>query len=347
MKKKINIQLMIVALVAILSSTLLMSAIIYEVFRLHILREGHGQVNVVVSAESVRTLYRQAIPWLLLVSGAVMLLCMWLGHLLTRKIVAPIEQMARQMQDGVIEPPYKELIPFADMMRKQHESVLQAVRMRQDFTANVSHELKTPLTAISGYAELIENGMVEGKETERICAEIRRNATRLLALINDIIELSRLDQAQKEQAFEETNLYQIAEKCIEDLQINAAEHGVQLSIVGVDTNLRGNPEMLRELITNLTINAIRYNNRGGWVKVSVHQEEGHPVLTVSDNGIGIPRQDQERVFERFYRVDKSRSRQTGGTGLGLAIVRHIAMIHDAQVQLESELGRGTRVRVIF
>ena len=218
--------------------------------------------------------------------------------------------------------------------------------MRQEFTANVSHELKTPLTAISGYAELIASGMTSGDDTIRFAGEISKSSNRLLTLINDILRLSELD-ASTEVPMEELDLYELAEKCVSMLQINAEKQNVTLMLTGKSTRMMANREMMEELLYNLVSNAIRYNRPYGNVVVSVNREEEQVHLTVEDTGIGISQADQERVFERFYRVDKSRSKSTGGTGLGLAIVKHVVQCHGAKLNMQSQLGAGTRIDVIF
>ena len=178
-------------------------------------------------------------------------------------------------------------------------------------------------------------------------SQIRRNAQRLLSLINDIIKLSELDSSEAQQGFEQLDLYGLVKDCMENLQVNAEQRKVVLNFDGTDCMVRGNRQLLTELVENLCQNAIRYNNEGGTVNVTVHKLGGKTVLTVEDNGIGIPKDQQERVFERFYRVDKSRSKETGGTGLGLAIVKHIVELHDAGLTLDSEVGRGTTIKVEF
>jgi len=230
---------------------------------------------------------------------------------------------------------------------KQHEDIMKSARMRQDFTANVTHELKTPLTSISGYSELIENGMATDADVVRFAKEIHNNSSRLLTLINDIIRLSELDAMDRSVAFEPINLYQIAETCVSMLQINAEKHNVHLTFWGEPVMVSSTKEMMEELLYNLCDNAIRYNNENGLVHVSVKQIGDSVVLSVKDTGIGIPKDHQERVFERFYRVDKSRSKSTGGTGLGLAIVKHIVVQSNAKIELDSEKGKGTEIRVIF
>ena len=271
-----------------------------------------------------------------------------MAHFLTKQLLHPIERLAENMEDTIEEPVYKELVPFVNTIRKQHENILMAAKVRQDFTANVSHELKTPLTAISGYAELIENHMVDPEQETRFAQEIQQNATRLLSLINDIIRLSELDSGEDNLlCFEQVDLDEVAGTCVKNLQMNAQKRNVTLYYEGVSCMLRADRGMISELVENLCQNAIRYNNEGGEVHVRVYYEKGQPMLSVADNGIGIPKDQQERIFERFYRVDKSRSKQTGGTGLGLAIVKHIVELHDAVLHLESEPGKGTTITVAF
>ena len=242
---------------------------------------------------------------------------------------------------------YEELVPFAETIKEQHDAILSNANMRQEFTANVSHELKTPLAAISGYSELIENGMASGSDVVRFAAGIHQSANRLLTLINDIIQLSELDVMKEEEPFEEVNLYELARDSVEMLQIRAEERDVILIMEGNPCLIQGNKQMIEELIYNLCDNAICYNNIGGSVRVSVGSEADKVILRVQDTGIGIPKESQERIFERFYRVDKSRSKSTGGTGLGLAIVKHIVAVHGAQISLVSEVGKGTDITVTF
>ncbi len=275
------------------------------------------------------------------------LLCMLLSRYITNSLVRPIEKLASDIDnvDGI--QTYEELVPFITTIQKQHEDILKSAKMRQEFTANVSHELKTPLTSISGYAELIETGLAGEDNIQRFAAEIHRNAKRLLTLINDIIRLSELDADDMEVAFSDVDLYGLAETCVESLRLNAESHGIHIECSGMPCIVHGNKEMLEELLYNLSDNAIRYNRLGGKVQVIIGKENGFPVLIVKDTGIGIPKESQERVFERFYRVDKSRSKQTGGTGLGLAIVKHIVAQHHAKLRLRSEVGVGTEVSVTF
>ena len=279
-------------------------------------------------------------------SIALILVSVLLTHFLTTSILAPIEHMASHIDDEEVEVTYRELEPFMETIRKQHENIVKNSQMRQEFTANVSHELKTPLTAISGYAELIATGMTTGDDTIRFAGEISKSSNRLLTLINDILRLSELD-ASTEVPMEEIDLYELAEKCVNMMQINAEKQNVTLMLTGKPTKMQANREMMEELLYNLVSNAIRYNRPYGNVVVSVSREDDHVNLTVEDTGIGISQSDQERVFERFYRVDKSRSKSTGGTGLGLAIVKHVVQCHGASLNMKSQLGSGTRIEIKF
>lgn len=311
------------------------------------LRLDNGQVLRVAkeSGNVWSMLSALALP-LGVMSIALILVSVLLTHFLTTSILTPIEHMASHIDDEEVEVTYRELEPFMETIRKQHENIVKNSQMRQEFTANVSHELKTPLTAISGYAELIAAGMTTGDDTIRFAGEISKSSNRLLMLINDILRLSELD-ASTEVPMEEIDLYELAEKCVNMLQINAEKQNVTLMLTGKPTKMQANREMMEELLYNLVSNAIRYNRPYGNVVVSVSREDDHVSLTVEDTGIGISQSDQERVFERFYRVDKSRSKSTGGTGLGLAIVKHVVQCHGARLNMKSQLGSGTRIEIKF
>ncbi len=286
--------------------------------------------------------------WLVADVGlGVFILCMIVANRLTTRILSPIGKMASNITMVNEEEVYAEMRPFVSMIKQQHIDILKHAQIRQEFTANVSHELKTPLTAISGYAELIENGMTQGADTVHFAGEIHRSAERLQGLINDIIKLSELDDESLKMEFEAVDLYEIAENCQKMLAIAAEKNEVTVSVSGEHAIVTGNKTLLEELIYNLGSNAVRYNKKGGSVEIIIRQENEHSIMMVKDTGIGIPKESQERIFERFYRVDKSRSKSTGGTGLGLAIVKHIVARHDAEISLESEEGVGTEIKVIF
>ena len=286
--------------------------------------------------------------WLIMGVGiCVFGMCVLFAKRLTTRIVAPIEKMAANIvmvDEGDV---YEEMRPFVSTIKQQHIDILNHAKMRQEFTANVSHELKTPLTAISGYAELIESGMTNEQDTQHFASEIHRSAERLQTLINDIIKLSELDDADLKLEFETIDLYEMGKNCISQMEMQAQKNEVTLLLEGASTLISGNKTLIEELIYNLCSNAVRYNKRGGSVTIKAFIENDRPVISVKDTGIGIPKDQQDRIFERFYRVDKSRSKSTGGTGLGLAIVKHIVAQHDAQIILNSDEGVGTEIKVIF
>lgn len=311
-----------------------------------VLLDNGTVLRVSTEADSVWSVMLSAVPLIACIIMCIVFICIGLSQMLTKQLIKPIENMAHNIEDASIDTPYKELEPFADMIRQQHADILSAVKARQDFTANVSHELKTPLTAISGYAELLEGDMAPKGEEHHFYQEIHKNADRLLALINDIIKLSELDRGERNLSFEEMDLYEPVSECMEMMKVNAAKRNINLSFSGEHLTIRGNKEMIRELTENLVQNAIRYNNPGGNVSVRIINKD-RPVLIVKDDGIGIAASEQERVFERFYRVDKSRSKETGGTGLGLAIVKHIVELHDAKIVLDSAPMVGTTIQVQF
>lgn len=310
--------------------------------------ENGGVLRVARDAGNMWSFLLPLFPILAAMVAALLLVSVVLAHFLTKSIIRPVEQMAEHMDDDKYQVPYKEMEPFMDTIQTQHQAIMDNSMMRQEFTANVSHELKTPLTAISGYSELIESGMANREDTARFAGEIHKSSQRLLTLINDILRLSELDAEDNTMATEKLDLYKLAEKCVNMLQFSAQKHNVTLLLAG-DTEcfVNGNREMIEEIMYNLCSNAIRYNVPEGRVVMSVGREGNHGVLMVEDTGIGIPREDQKRIFERFYRVDKSRSKSTGGTGLGLAIVKHAVAKHGAEIGLWSRPGEGTRIRVIF
>ena len=224
----------------------------------------------------------------------------------------------------------------------------QRDELRREFTANVSHELKTPLTSISGIAEIMQSGMVKPEDIQSFAGDIYQEAQRLIALVEDIIRLSRLDEGAESLEQEPVNLLSIAQDVARRLDSAAQKAGVTLKVMGLSVEVRGIPSVLDEMVYNLCDNAIKYNHPGGTVNVTVAPtDDGSAEVTVEDTGIGIPVEDQSRVFERFYRVDKSHSKEIGGTGLGLSIVKHGASLHGAQIHMDSQVGRGTSVQLLF
>ena len=224
----------------------------------------------------------------------------------------------------------------------------QRDELRREFTANVSHELKTPLTSISGIAEIMQSGMVKPEDIQSFAGDIYQEAQRLIALVEDIIRLSRLDEGAESLEREPVNLLSVTQDVARRLDSAAQKAGVTLKVMGLSVEVRGIPSVLDEMVYNLCDNAIKYNHPGGTVNVTVAPtDDGSAEVTVEDTGIGIPVEDQSRVFERFYRVDKSHSKEIGGTGLGLSIVKHGASLHGAQIHMDSQVGRGTSVQLLF
>lgn len=292
------------------------------------------------------------IPVFFLMSGVVLILAIALSKVLTDRIVEPINKI------DLVHPKqnqtYSELTPLLDRIEKQNidiehqiEEIKEAENMRKEFSANVSHELKTPLTTISGYAELMKDGFVKQEDIGRFSATIYEEARRLIAMIEDIIKLSRLDENQVELERENVDLYELAFKVKSDLSLRALEEKVSVHILGVHVIVRGVYQILYEMFYNMCENAIKYNKPNGKVEINVYRMDDCPTVIFEDTGIGIPEEDIDRVFERFYRVDKSHSNQKKGSGLGLSIVKHGAKFHNADIGIESKVGEGTKITIVF
>ena len=279
-----------------------------------------------------------------------------LASRLSKRIVGPLNELNLDSPlENSGQEAYAEIMPLLKRLDDQHkqlakdrEELEKASLIRQEFTANASHELKTPLHVISGYAELLESGMVPSEESRRLFAgKIRTESQRMSKLVEDIIDLSQLDGGGVGMTREHTDLYRIAVNAVESLEPTAADAGVTLRVSGESAVIYGVPQVLYSIIYNLCSNAIHYSDRGDSALVTVRDFPDHALLTVSDNGIGIPEEDLDRIFERFYRVDKSHSKEVGGTGLGLSIVKHAAKVHDAEISVRSELGKGSVFTVKF
>ena len=234
------------------------------------------------------------------------------------------------------------IILFLDITEKS-----KSEKLRREFSANVSHELKTPLTSIYGNAEMLQNGMVKENDKQAFYGQIKDEAGRLIALIEDILMISRLDEGGGQELFEDVELAAVAAETVEALSQKAADNQVAVQISGESIRMKANRSLMYEMFYNLIDNAIKYNKPGGAVHVDIINRDNQIKINVADTGIGIPKEAQSRVFERFYRVDKSRSKKTGGTGLGLAIVKHIVMVHDGKIELQSRQDKGTTVVVLF
>ena len=224
---------------------------------------------------------------------------------------------------------------------------LERENLRREFSANVSHELKTPLTSISGFAEIIQNGFVQEQDIPKFAGRIYKEAQRLLQLVEDVIQISQLDEEKTPYIWEPVDIYQVCKNAFDSLKEKAQQMNVHLYICGESMKIEAVRTLLEEAVYNICDNAIKYNRNDGNVSIFLTQTAQEAQIVVKDTGIGIPAEDQDRVFERFYRVDKSHSKETGGTGLGLSIVKHGAILHNAEIKLESEPGKGTKMELVF
>ena len=288
--------------------------------------------------------------------GVLLLAILTVGFFLmerqTKKLIEPINQL--DLEHPLEHVEYEELRPLLKRVDQQNKQIAQQVQelrqaetVRREFSANVSHELKTPLMSISGYAELMKNEMVRPQDVPEFAGRIYDEASRLTSLVQDIIEISKLDEKSGEMPFETVDLYEVVQDISQNLTLPAKKRKVTVLTEGKSAEIYGVRHILYEMLYNLVDNAIKYNREGGYVRVRLEKEGEHVIFSVEDNGIGIPREEQERIFERFYRVDKSHSRKTGGRGLGLAIVKHGAVLHHAEILLNSEPEKGTKIQIRF
>ncbi len=305
-------------------------------------------LRVSAEAKSIGKFFSDYIIYIFLCIIVVIVAAVFVSMGITKSIVKPITQLGQSLDNIDKFKSDEELKPLVNALLQQKKKQKMLDKQKKQFTANVSHELKTPLTSIAGYAELIETGMAKPEDIKPFAGVIRKQALRLVNLSEDIIQLSQLEESDDEDmSFESVNLYEIAQRCVEALNINAINKCVTLNLTGEECYIRGKAQLVEELVYNLCDNAIRYNKENGNVTVTVNPLEKGASVSVKDTGIGIPKKYQERIFERFFRVDKSRSKATGGTGLGLAIVKHITQLHDAKLEISSEEGKGTEIIVTF
>ena len=309
-------------------------------------------IRLAVSKYPVWVLMMGVLQPVLVVALLAVLLSLLLASRLSAKLVKPLNEV--DLTDPLKNVEYEELRPLLSRIDSQHkqlkrdrEELEENEQIRREFTANVSHELKTPLHSISGYAELLAKGIARPEDVQNFSAKIYSESQRMTSLVEDIIELSHLDTGAADMKREEADLYLIARTAVDSLSMAAKEAEVELKISGESAKIYGVPPLLYGICYNLCDNAIKYNRKKGSVNVSVENGEDEAVLKVSDTGIGIPEESRERIFERFYRVDKSRSKAVGGTGLGLSIVKHAALIHHAKIEMESTPGSGTSFTVRF
>lgn len=315
--------------------------------------EGGKIIRVAKTTDSLFLTMASSFVLLGVLVCAIIVLEIFLVQRQTRRLIEPINQI--DVEDPLRDVCYEELRPLLirldeqnQQIKKQLEDLKNAENMRREFSANVSHELKTPLMSISGYAELMMSGMVHADKIQDFSGRIYHESERLSNLVADIIQLSRLDEKEGTQTlFEEIDIAELWQDVFHDLQNRAEKKQIALDCQSTSVQTQGVRHVLYEMFYNVADNAIRYTPSGGKVKISVGEQDGRPYFCVEDNGIGIPHEEQTRIFERFYRVDKSHSRETGGTGLGLSIVKHGAALHNARIFLDSEPGRGTKMRILF
>lgn len=279
-----------------------------------------------------------------------------LAYRAAKSIIEPINKL--DLEDPKSNAVYRELSPLVERIETQNNQIAKQLTdiriehekqdaMRRDFTANVSHELKTPLTSISGYAELIKTGIAKDEDVEKFAGKIYDESQRLIMLVGDIIKLSQLDGKDINVTVERIDLYAVCEAVLSHLEMAAKEKNITMELSGDRVFINAAELIVEEMIFNICDNAVKYNKSGGKVSVEIYQRVDGVEVTVSDTGIGIPKGDIEHIFERFYRVDKSHSKEIGGTGLGLSIVKHGAKFLGASVSVESEIGVGTTVRMVF
>lgn len=293
---------------------------------------------------------------ILVVMVLAIILAAILTYRMSKSIIKPINELNLAAPDK--KKVYEEIEPLVDKINEQNSQIQRQMEelkteherqdhLRRDFTANVSHELKTPLTSISGFAEIIQNGLAKDEDIRRFAGKIHDESQRLIILVGDIIKLSQLDGKDITVKMEPIDLYETSRAVMAHLEAAAEKKNVKLKLTGNHMVITGAEQIIEEMVFNLVDNAIKYNRHEGVVIVNIQRTDEGIELSVSDNGIGIPEEDRNRVFERFFRVDKSHSKEIGGTGLGLSIVKHGAIFHNAVLTVESELGEGTTMKIVF
>ena len=304
--------------------------------------------SVLRVSREVDSLASTALTMLPVIGGLAVLMiifAMLLAKWQTARLIKPINEL--DLEQPLDNDVYTELSPLLTAMDRQNREKEAVSNMRKEFSANVSHELKTPLTSISGYAEIMKNGMVRPADIPVFSERIYKEARRLITLVEDIIKLSKLDEESVELEKQEVDLYDLTREIVSRLSPQASQKNIRMELTGEPVKYVGIRQILDEMVYNVCENAIKYNNVAGRVTVWVGNTLEGPKISVADTGIGIPREHHERIFERFYRVDKSHSKERGGTGLGLSIVKHGALLHGAKVSVDSSPGRGTKIEMQF
>ena len=310
-----------------------------------LLLEDGNVLRVSRTVDNVLPMFIQVLPYITIIAVVMICFAIILARWQTSRLIRPINEL--DLNEPLKNEIYEEFKPLLERIDKQNKEKDATAQMRKEFSANVSHELKTPLTSISGYAEIMKSGLVKPEDMPKFSERIYDEASRLITLVEDIIKLSKLDEERVEIEKEDVDLYELAMDVCGRLALPAERKRVQIKVHGESVICHGVRPVLQEMIYNICANGIKYNKEGGKLDVWVGNTLAGKKVIVRDTGIGIPKEDLDRIFERFYRVDKSHSKQSGGTGLGLSIVKHGAMLHQAEVHVESELGKGTKMELIF
>ena len=309
-------------------------------------RLDNGTVlRVSKNMETVFSTAMSILPMMGVVACCMVIFALLLAKSQTAKLIYPINHL--NLAEPLENDMYEELTPLLQSIDKQNREKDAVANMRKEFSANVSHELKTPLTSISGYAEIMKDGLVRPEDMKTFSERIYNEASRLITLVEDIMKLSKLDEGAVELEKEEVDFYMLTREICSRLAPQAEKRNVRVEVTGEPVHYLGVRQVLDEMLYNMIENAIKYNKEGGLVSVWVGNTLQGIKIIVRDTGIGIPKEEQERIFERFYRVDKSHSKATGGTGLGLSIVKHGALMHGAKIDVDSEVNKGTKMELIF
>lgn len=309
---------------------------------------------------SLATLFIMMIPVLISIMVLMLVFVNILSSKLTTIILEPVRIAAQKIESILsdeqveLESTYVELEPFIKTIQLQKEEielsiskVKESEKYRREFTANVTHELKTPLTSINGYAEMIASGITSAEENKKFANVIIKEGTRLLELINQILDLSKIEGqiTESKESFEDIDVYEIANNIVSRFEQRLNSKNIDLTLSGEGIIINGNKSMIRDMLSNIIDNAIKYNKVGGKVDIKILQNKYEVIINLKDTGMGIPQEDRDRIFERFYRVDKSRSKKITGTGIGLSIVKHIVEYHNGTIVLNSEVNKGTTIEI--
>ena len=332
---------------AVRHSTVFDSETYYYAIRL----QDGNVLRISRTLNSLGAVFISILPALLAITVLVCVLTHIVARRLTRNIIKPLGEIDfEQLDETLSNNFYEELLPYIKKMNRQKQEITKQITeqqkaetQRREFSANVSHELKTPLTTISALSEMMANGMAKPEDITGFAEKISDQSKRLIAIIDDIIRLSEFDEHKVEREYISFDVFELAKSVINALDEKATDKKISITLIGNSMQLIANPRLVDELLFNLIENGIKYNKEGGQLTVEVLSEAGFCKLSVSDTGIGIPKEQQKRVFERFYRVDSSRTRKTGGTGLGLSIVKHIVEHHNGKLEMESVEGEGTTI----